>query len=37
MKVETIIIKEFEEIIDELCEVLSKLGAHFNMDEFFPM
>jgi hypothetical protein len=37
MKVETIIIKEFQEIVDELTEVLSQLGARFVVDEFFPM
>ena len=37
MKVETIIIREFEEIVDELAEVLSMLGACFAADEFFPL
>jgi hypothetical protein len=37
MKVETIEIKEFQEIVDELTEVLSQLGARFVVDEFFPM
>jgi hypothetical protein len=37
MKVETIVIKEFQEIVDELTEVLSRLGACFVVDEFFPM
>jgi hypothetical protein len=37
MKVETIEIKEFEEIVDELTEVLSRLGACFVVDEFFPL
>ena len=37
MKVETIIIKEFDEIILELREVLSRLGKFFVEDEFFPL
>jgi len=37
MKVETIVIKEFQEIVDELKEVLSRLNACFAVDEFFPM
>jgi hypothetical protein len=37
MKVETIVIKEFQEIVDELTEVLSKLGTYFVVDEFFPL
>jgi hypothetical protein len=37
MKVETIVIKEFQEIVDELKEVLSRLSAGFAVDEFFPL
>ncbi len=37
MKMETVMIKEFQEIVDELKEVLSQLGARFMVDEFFPM
>ena len=37
MKVETIIIKDFDEIIRELKEVLSKLGGFFAEREFFPL
>jgi hypothetical protein len=37
MKVETIIIKDFNEIIYELTEVLAKLGVCFVVDEFFPL
>jgi hypothetical protein len=37
MKLETIVIKEFQEIVDELTEVLSQLGTFFIVDEFFPL
>jgi hypothetical protein len=37
MKVETIIIKDFNDIVYELTEVLAKLGACFAVDEFFPL
>lgn len=37
MTVETIIIKDFNEIVLELKEVLAKLESRFSADEFFPM
>jgi len=37
MKKITIIIKDFEEIIAELKEILSKLGTSLIRDELLPM
>jgi hypothetical protein len=37
MKVETIVVKEFNDIIYELTEVLARLGTCFVVDEFFPL